>query len=803
MPSQNFTRKDIGLRVRMTLLMLVAVVPFIVILIAGRVHQYREKTDKIYDEAVLLALQIAAYPQLVIPDPYAYLSNFSYLPEMQQPENCKALKKLTQSVLRTNPYFTTLAVFLPNGDLICPEPNPVEPQNVKDREYFRRILREQKYTISNLVIGKLSGKRSIIFSHPIADERSELKYVLTLGLDAEWLTKFLNDATPKAQLSRQVVVMAVDDAGTVIAATPGSSVQAAAKIPAWSALAPRLRESKTFVQDEIWADGVHRATAYVPLFGAPSGIVRIRVGVPIEPALAVVHHDNLEQLSAGVLVVFAILSIAWLGSEQLIVRPINRLRSVATALTEGDFAARVPGAHQKGELGELARAFNSMAEQIQGDREDLSVLATRDPLTGLPNRTSIRSELEQSIRAAEQSQRSVAVILLDLNGFKEINDSLGHPVGDKVLVQITNALHEATAGHGKVGRLGGDEFVAWLENVVDEGSAGSVAHRIIDGIKKPITVEGQQFFLSGSVGIALFPAHGGDVDTLLQNADIAMYKAKAENLQAPVFYSREMNERFADRLRMQNLLSQALARRELELHYQPKIAALTGEISGAEALVRWRHPELGLVSPAEFIPLAEKTGLIVEIGEWVLLEACRQLKSWQSSLPGDFSIAVNVSPRQFSDPDMLGKFRHILTQTGINPAQVELEITEGALMHNPAHAIEALEALRAFGTKVSIDDFGTGYSSLSYLKHLPVDALKIDRSFVSGLPENKSDHTLVSAVVAIATDLGLRVTAEGVETEAQYHTLQSIGCGEMQGYYFSRPVPADTFLATTGKISRT
>lgn len=784
----------------MTLLMLVAVIPFIVILIAGRVHKYREKTDNIYSEAVLLALQIAAYPQQVIPDPYAYLSNFSFLPEMQKPENCSALQKLTQSVLRTNPYFTTLAVFLPNGDLICPKPNAAEPQNAMDRDYFRRVLREQKYTISNLVIGKLSGKRSIIFSHPMTDERGKLKYVLTLGLDADWLTKYLNDATPKAELSHQVIVMAVDDAGTIVATTPGSGLHAATKVPAWESVAPQLRESKTFVRDETWRDGVRRATAYVPLFTSPSGVVRIRVGVPIEPALAVVHQDNIEKLSAGVLVVFAIFAIAWLGSEQLIVRPINRIRAAATALTEGNFAARVPGGREKGELGELARAFNSMAEQIQGDRENLSVLATRDPLTGLPNRSSIRSELEKSIIAAEKLQCSVAVILLDLNGFKEINDSLGHPVGDKVLIQITKALEEATAGDGKVGTLGGDEFVVWLEHVLDERSAANLAHRIIDSIKKPITVEGQQFFLSGSVGIALFPAHGGDVDTLLQNADIAMYKAKAENLQVPVFYGREMNERLVDRLRMQNLLSQAVVRHELELHYQPKIAAFTGEISGAEALVRWRHPELGLVSPAEFIPLAEKTGLIVDIGEWVLSEACRQLKSWQSELSPDFSIAVNVSPRQFSDPGMLGKFHHILTQTGVKASQVELEITEGALMHNPAHAIEALDALRSLGTKVSIDDFGTGYSSLSYLKHLPVDALKIDRSFVSGLPENTSDHTLVSAVVAIATDLGLRVTAEGVETAAQFHTLRSIGCGEMQGYYFSRPLPANTFLAAIKQI---
>lgn len=786
----------------MTLLMLLAVVPFVVVLLTGRIHKHREKTDNIYNQSVLLALQIAAYPQQVIPDPYVYLSNFSALPEMRHPEDCKALLNVADPVLRTNPYFATLAVFRPNGDRICPVPKPSERQNVMGRDYFQRVLHEEKYTISDLLVGTLSKKQSIIFAHPIRDEHGRLEYVLTLGLATDWLAKYLNDATSQVPHSRQVVVMVVDDAGTVIATAPGSYGYISKKIPQWDALAPQLRHSRTFVRDEMWLDGVNRATAYVPLFSSPSGVVRIRVGLPLEPELAIVQRENLQQLSIGALVVLAILGVAWLGSEQLIVRPINHIRSVATALTKGDFTARVPVSDKSGELGGLASAFNSMADQIQGDRERLSVLATRDPLTGLPNRTSIRSELEKSVLVAEQSQCALAVILLDLNGFKEINDSLGHPVGDKVLVQVAGTLDEVTAGRGKIGRLGGDEFVVLVENAFNEGSAEKLALRIIDSIKEPITIEEQQFFLSVSVGIALFPTHGQSVDTLLQNADTAMYKAKADNVQVPVFYSREMNERVADRLRMQNLLSQAVVRNELELHYQPKISALTGEVSGAEALVRWRNPELGLVSPADFIPLAEKTGLIVDIGEWVLAQACQQLKSWQTELAPNFSIAVNVSPRQFSDPELLGKFHHILTQTGVKANQVELEITEGALMHNPAQAIGALETLRALGTKVSIDDFGTGYSSLSYLKHLPVDALKIDRSFVSGLPESRSDHTLVSAVVAIATDLGLRVTAEGVETKAQFDALRCIGCGEMQGYYFARPLTADIFLATLEQIER-
>jgi diguanylate cyclase (GGDEF)-like protein len=448
-----------------------------------------------------------------------------------------------------------------------------------------------------------------------------------------------------------------------------------------------------------------------------------------------------------------------------------------------------------GELGELAIAFDGMADQIQADRQRLQFQAMHDPLTGLSNRYAIREQITKLINNALTPESSVGVILLDLDGFKEINDSLGHPLGDRVLIHIAQMLSSFLQNQLTVGRLGGDEFVIVVEGYRDRASYEKLAWDLREEIRRPIVVDEHQFFVSASIGIAMYPEHGNDVDTLLQNADVAMYRAKMGKMPGYRVYEPAMNKLAPERLRMQNLLSQAVSKGELLLYYQPKVAALSGKITGAEALVRWKSKELGFVSPADFIPLAEHTGLIVEIGDWVLNTACAQLKAWEGQLPDGFSMSVNLSPRQFVDPELNKKISSVVAHAGIAANQLELEITEGAIMLDSAQAIKVLNELRSQGIKVSIDDFGTGYSSLAYLKNLPIDAIKIDKSFVAGLPDNTSDHTIVSAVIAIAKELALRVTAEGVEVEKQAQTLQALHCDEFQGYLFERPLPAADFLA--------
>lgn len=784
----------LGLRARMVLLVLFAMAPFIIVLAFQSVALYHKKTSDVFSQATTLALKISAYPRQIVPDPYIYLATLSRLPEMQAPEDCARLLNVFDPVLKVSPYFAALAVFRSNGERICPVLQPGEYVNLSDREYFRRLLRTKSYAISNMLTGRLSKKESIIFAQPVLDQQGNVKYIINLALDAKSLQQYLNEAVTNLQLPNGAVALAIDDAGTVVAAAPAAQGRTGNRIADWTRLQSSLRNSSHLSREEEWRDGVRRATAYVPIFESPNGSLRVRVGIPIEPALREVRKDNIHRLLLTLSVVLTAIALAWFTGERLVLRPLRRIWLAATALRKGDFAVRVTGARESGELGELAIAFNSMANQIEADRSRLHALATQDPLTGLLNRYSIREWLAQAIERSQASGALCGVILLDLDRFKAINDSLGHPVGDKVLVRIAQALTDATHGRATPGRLGGDEFVILVENAASHDTFEELAHAIRARLRQPIALDGQQFFIVASIGIAVFPAHGAEVDALLQNADVAMYQAKAEKIQGCVFYSPMMNELGANRLKVQNLLSQAVANDELVLYYQPKICACSGEMTGAEALVRWQSRELGLVAPGDFIALAEQTGLIVEIGEWVVEAACTQLKNWKEDTREDFNIAVNLSPRQFNDPELVEKIAMALARAGVLPGRLELEITEGALMHNPVEAIEALKQLRALGAKVAVDDFGTGYSSLSYLKHLPIDGLKIDRSFTDGLPEDTCDRTIVSAVIAIARELRLRVTAEGVETAAQWDALRELGCDEFQGYFFGRPVPANDFL---------
>jgi diguanylate cyclase (GGDEF)-like protein len=786
--------RRIDLRARMVLLVVLATVPIVAVLAIQTFFIHRDHVSKVFSDATASALKISSYPKEVLPELKSYMANISQLPEMATPENCEPLLKILNPITKVQPYFTHAIVYSAQGYRICPAPDQGEKINIADREYFQRILRNKTYTISGVLIARFTKKESIIFSQPVLDEKGDVKYVINLGLDTQWLRGILHDAAAKANLPNGAVAAIVDDDGIIFASSPDTYGRIADKSPDWEIVHPLLIKSGNLTREEVWLDGVHRATVYAPLFESSNGGLWIRVGIPIEPALSEVKKNGITYSALITLVILFALSTAWFISERLVLKPIHAILLAATSLKNGDFSARVGTIKATGELEELSTTFDSMASQIQKDREQLQFLAMHDPLTGLPNRYWVRERLSQLIHSSVSAQGRVALILLDLNGFKEINDSLGHQLGDKVLIQVARILSNAISGKATSARLGGDEFVIIVEDVQRYEAVEKLAKAIQDQLRRPVIIGEQQFFVSASMGAAVFPEHGEDMDTLMQNADVAMYQAKAEKIQACRFYSEWMNQFSSARLKMQTLLSQAVPRNELVLHYQPKMSAVSGKIIGAEVLVRWKSAELGFISPSDFIPLAEETGLIVEIGEWVLKTACAQLKSWDGQLPDKFSLAINLSPRQFVDPDLISKILNALECSDASVTQLELEITEGALMYNPVRAIEVLSQMRELGAKVSVDDFGTGYSSLGYLKNLPIDALKIDKSFIAGLPNDASDRAIVGAVIAIAKELELRVTAEGVETQEQLEILRTLGCDEIQGYLFSRPLTAANFL---------
>jgi diguanylate cyclase (GGDEF)-like protein len=418
--------------------------------------------------------------------------------------------------------------------------------------------------------------------------------------------------------------------------------------------------------------------------------------------------------------------------------------------------------------------------------------ANYDALTGLPNRNLLHDRLRQAVYS-QRAARAIAVVFMDLDHFKFVNDSLGHSTGDLLLKAMAERLRTVLREGDTVGRVGGDEFVLILNDQSNEEIIYRAMQRISAKVSEPITIEGKELYVTSSAGISIYPQDGRDVDTLLKNADAAMYRAKDHGRSNFQFYTSEMNERVNERLALENALRRALERQELALHYQQKVNLKTGQIVGSEALVRWMHPEWGLVRPARFIPLAEETGLIVSIGEWVLREACRQSRAWIDAGLNPGVVSVNLSVRQFRQEGLVRSVDRILHETGLDPAQLEMELTESMVMGNVDAAIAILQGLKQLGVALSVDDFGTGYSSLSYLKDLPIDALKIDRSFVRdiGGGEEAEDGVLAQAIISLGHSLHLKVIAEGVETDAQMRFLRRQGCDEVQGFYYGEPVPPE------------
>ncbi len=416
--------------------------------------------------------------------------------------------------------------------------------------------------------------------------------------------------------------------------------------------------------------------------------------------------------------------------------------------------------------------------------------ADHDALTGLANRNLLRNRLGQAIAYAARDGHPIWVVFLDLDRFKSVNDSLGHKAGDTLLTVMGNRLKSAMRDTDTVARLGGDEFVLVLPRPEGGGLSTSTMRRVMEVVAQPLMIEGQPFSLSCSIGVAVYPADGVEPDTLLERADIAMYRAKETGRNNFQFFTAAMNERLLERLRIENDLRTAIERDEFVLHYQPQVDLCTGRMVGMEALIRWRHPEIGMVPPGRFIGVAEETGLIVPIGAWVIRTACAQNKAWQRAGLKPMRIAINLSARQFAQPDLVQSITAVLAETGMDAQLLEIELTESMVMADVDQAINILRNLKAIGVLLSIDDFGTGYSSLSYLKRFPIDILKIDQSFVRDIAVDTDDAAIALAIISLAHTLRLKVIAEGVETEAQMRYLRHNGCDVMQGYYFSRPVPA-------------
>ena len=430
---------------------------------------------------------------------------------------------------------------------------------------------------------------------------------------------------------------------------------------------------------------------------------------------------------------------------------------------------------------------------IMQSQTQLEHLAHHDPLTDLPNRLLFEDRLEHAIANAKREKTHLAVLFLDLDRFKNINDSLGHAVGDALLVQVAHRLRNMLRENDTAARMGGDEFTILVENLVDPSYTAVIATKIQNQLKRPFDIYGRKLHITASIGISLYPEDGRDVGNLTKNADAAMYQAKENGRNNYRFYTTELTQSAFDRLLMETELRTAIKDNQLLLYYQPQFSILSGKMTGTEALLRWKHPRMGVIPPAQFIPLAEDTGLIHEIGLWALEKVCRQTRIWSDKGLFDGRMAINLSVRQIMMTDLILRFEEIIDKTGCPPKQLQLEVTEGLFMRQKEISIPVLEVFKQLGLSIAIDDFGTGFSSLSYLKQLPIDKLKIDRTFIKDIPENKDDVAITQAIIALGQNLGLDIIAEGVETEAQQNLLKIMGCQEVQGYLYGKPMSAEVF----------
>jgi diguanylate cyclase (GGDEF)-like protein len=666
----------------------------------------------------------------------------------------------------------TVSLVGPDGTVICSSATKVAPpaHSYSGQHWFTKALAGQNVN-GTVITNPMNGSPAFVETDPVAGSSGQSALLVAI-LDPAFLS--LGADAPLRASSIQLLVL--DPSRQRIMSASGVDQRFIGRDLNRTQLSRPVNGKGVPGPDKvtrIYAEATVKGAGWHVLAGQPTSI-----------ALAAAWSELWKEIGLGAITIALVVSLGEVLRRR-IVRPIRSLTAAIERSGKGEDTdlASVEGPT---EMVRVAKAFNAMLEERKVFEDFLAHQASHDNLTGLPNRGFLLEQL--GLALSGEDSRVVAVGFLDLDRFKLINDTHGHPVGDGMLKSLGARLQAAVAEDEMVGRFGGDEFVILCRCLTEE--SGQFAERISRVLEHPFTHEGHEIFLSGSIGIAL-SAPGSTAEELLADADAAMYRAK-ELGQAYAVFDAKMRETAASRLGIEAGLHRAIEKGELVLHYQPKVSLADGAVVGVEALLRWHRPGEGLVSPADFIPVAEQTGLIVPIGAWVLEEACREATQWRGSRGGaDVTVAVNVSTHQLTQAEFPDQVAAVLARSGLPASALTVEITESALIDDVGSARTSLVRLRALGVSVSADDFGTGYSSLSYLQHYPIDELKIDRSFVSRLDASSDGEAIVRSVIDLAHSLGMHVVAEGVETVDQMLALRRMGCNIAQGYYFARPVPVD------------
>jgi diguanylate cyclase (GGDEF)-like protein len=787
-------RHGLSLRGRVLLLVLTAALLPLLALAWLFAELRSAKIDEAREQVVTRATGIAEDLESKISGTAQLLFGLGRVPILDMPEP-DACSRFLGDVLKEHPQYTGILTILPNGKLFCDSLRTGRKLDLTDRDYFKRALKTNGHVVEP-VFGRLTGIAVLQIAYGVRDAQGALRYVLLASLNLDEYGRAVSRTLPYRGMTfriwdgqgrvivrralreeRRVAMDVVDDQARqrVMASAPGDS---------W------LEGGES--EARIWIASALPRT--------PDTGLRLTLDVPRAELSA---HADTQLRNVFLLLVIASIAVvvgALLLAEFAIRRQAARLTAAISRLDAGNFKTPIGAPYPGGELGDVMAALDRLAVSLDTQRseigryhQELERQANYDPLTGLANRNLLMDRLAQSSIHARRAGRMAAVLVMDLDRFKTVNDSLGHSHGDLLLREVARRLLACVREGDTVARLGGDEFVVVLADLAAVGDVVPLARKILAAVAQPTRLGGHELNAGVSIGVSVYPRDGAGADELLRHADTAMYRAKEQGGANVEFFTAEMNREAVQRLQIEAGLRHALEHGELLLEYQPIIELASGRIASAEALVRWRHPQRGLVPPGQFISIAEETGLIVPIGQWVLRTACAQVRAWEVLGVAAVPVAVNLSARQFRDAGLAESVAGILRESGCPPSAIQLELTESALMQNPDHALATMRRINDLGVRLSIDDFGTGYSSLSYLKQFPVRKLKIDRSFVRDLVADANDEAIAGAIVALARRLGLRTVAEGVETKEQLERLAALGCDEYQGYLFAAPCVAEDF----------
>jgi diguanylate cyclase (GGDEF)-like protein len=686
---------------------------------------------------------------------------------------------------------------------------PTVGLNFADRPYYKQLKTTLKPVMSDIFVGRVGLPAPVVtMGVPVISEKRFHGCVIG-SLDLGYIKKLLERGTERGLMEATVI----DSKGRVIASTHDDMKpmgvfdrrQKGEVIPLHNGIYQWLPQPEKNVPEALrWQKSFYVKETFIS-DTLPWTLVVEEAVAPYQKEL---QRHNIQSLSGMLAVTLAALLLAGLVSRNL-ARPLDSLARVTTNLPAKIVHRETvdwPGSSIR-EMDSLVNNFKTMAailrqnfmelweekERAQDLLGQMKHQAFHDPLTGLPNRVLFNDRLIMALAHARRNKEMLAVLFFDLDQFKTVNDTLGHAAGDKLLTEVAARLAGCLREKDTIARMGGDEFTMLLPQLSNEEGAVRVARKVLDVLQRPWVINGHEFHITASIGIALYPNDGDNSETLMKHADIAMYRAKDQGRNNYQLFTPAMNDRIQERQAMENSLRHALDRGEFTVFYQPLVHTGTGRFTGMEALVRWLHPERGVVTPDQFIPVAEENGLIVPIGEWVLYSACAQNKAWQEAGWPPIRVTVNISAYQFRQHDLAETVARILKETGLEPGWLELEITESTAMKDVERTVSVLRELSAMGVQIAIDDFGTGYSSLNYLKRFPIHTLKIDRFFVRDIITSPEDAAIVTAIIVLGQNLNLKVIAEGVETEEQMIFLRERRCEEMQGYLFSRPVPAGEF----------